>query len=79
MAAMSNKRAIGIQSSVIPIFSTLKTQADVVGLVQACLNELETKLPHVVVSTEKFAEFVVPFLSTVITESIDETVKSMPA
>ena len=79
VAAMSNKRAMGIQSLIVPIVSTVKTQADLIQVVQACLNELETKLPHLVASTERFAEFGVPFLATVITESVDETLQSMSA
>ena len=79
VVALSNKRSMGIQSLIMPIMSSVKTQDDLIQIMQACLNELETKLPQVVVSTEKFAEFTVPFLATVITESVDETLQSMPA
>lgn len=77
--ALSHKRAMRIQSLVLPIASKIKTQADLMRLLQSCLSELETKLPSLVVSTEQFVLFVVPFLATVITESVDETLKSMPA
>jgi hypothetical protein len=77
--AISHKRAPHIQASVLPLFSTIKTQADVLGLVLACLNEVETKLPQTVGSIATFADFAVPYLVSVITESIDETLQSMPA
>lgn len=78
-AALSNKRAMGIQSLIIPVISNVKTQADLVQVLQACLNELETKLPQLVGSTEKFADFAIPFVASVLIESIDETLNSTPA
>lgn len=78
-STLSNKRAVRIQSLVIPVISSIKTQVDILRIVQACLVELETNLSPLVGSVEKFAGFALPFAATAITESIDETLQSMPA
>lgn len=78
-AVLANKRAMRIQSVVMPVASALKTQADLIRLVQSCLAELEAQLPAFIVSSENFVVFTVPLLATIIAESIDETLKSMTA
>jgi hypothetical protein len=77
--ALGNARAMRVQSLVMPLVPMVKTKADVIRVIQACLVELETKLPDFAIASEKFAQFAAPYLVEVITESIDEINKSMPA
>ena len=77
--ALSNKRVVAIQTLIMNMGYPLKSQADVFYLVQAGLTELEPKLPQFVLSADKFVQLATPFLATIITESIDETLQAIPA
>lgn len=77
--ALSNKRAVRIHSSVAPSLAIIKTKRDGMCVMQSCVNELESKVPHLVVSIEQFAEYSVPFLAAVVSESVDEIIQGMPA